>query len=107
VSTRRHGASEDEWEGAKSVLSVGDVVSGEVRLVAPFGLFIRIPGVPVDAVLLALDLDPAGTPLAPCEWPAVGDQIEAVVVDLPDWKRQVALSRRLSVYPSADAWESP
>jgi small subunit ribosomal protein S1 len=94
-----HGALAADWEAAKSRFPVGSVVTGTVSKVVPFGFFVDLGLISVQGLLLLVDFDGAGSPVCVDELPVEGETIEAVVLDLPDWKRQLVLSRRVEHYP--------
>jgi ribosomal protein S1 len=95
-----HGASVADWEAAKTRFPVGTAATGTVSKVMPFGIFVDLGLISVQGLLLLVDLDGAGSKVCGNELPVEGETIEAVVLDLPDWKRQLVLSRRVEHYPN-------
>lgn len=83
--------ADDLWRATRESLVVGQKVVGTVVKRMPFGVFVDI-GQAFPGLVLAPSLDPAGTPMRPEEFPALGARLEAVVVGVPEDRHQIALS---------------
>lgn len=88
--------SNDEWQATITRFPPGSMVEGEVIHVEPYGVFVAITGCPVPAVLLVTEFEDGERPFDLSEYPPMGSQIRAVVVDVVEHNHQLRLSTRRS-----------
>ena len=78
------------WDEIKESLPVGSVVSCVVTRHAPFGIFVKISGVPFDGLIQITDFKDAGR-MTLVEFPAIGSSLKAVVLGFKEMGRQIWL----------------
>ena len=85
--------SDAEWRKLKLALPVGSDVHCEVKTRARFGFFVTVVDHPeLNAVVLAPDFERRGKSVtSPEDFPPVGSQLTAEVLDHVDQTRQVRL----------------
>lgn len=74
----------------------GKKVSGIVRSHCPFGYFINIPGIEIPGLVETI-----GLKLSQREYPDIGSEIEAVIIDFRDPIEPLRRQFRLTVDPGA------
>ena len=88
-------AIDDSWESVKQRLSIGSRVRCVVTQQRNFGVFVRIEGIQFEGLIHITDFKDAG-PMSAEEFPALGSELEAVVMIFNDEARKL----RLGVKPS-------
>ena len=80
----------------------GTLVRGVVKQIAPFGAFVDLGADDVYGLISVTDIKDERKPIQPEEWPAVGSEVEAIVMGVTgrDW-RDVRLSIRPSLLQGA------
>jgi len=82
------------WEDLKATLEVGSRITGTVTRHEQYGVFLDI-GYEYDGLIQITDFKDEGT-MTPGEFPAIGDEVEAVVLGFKELGHQVWLSVRQS-----------
>jgi hypothetical protein len=81
----------DRWAEIKESLPVGSIVSCVVTGHAPFGVFVKIPGVPFDGLIQITDFKDEGR-MTPTEFPLIGSTLrKAAVLGFKETGRQIWL----------------
>lgn len=94
--------TDEEWASARSRFASGMVVRGVVLSHHRFGFFVDLSDQVLGLVEIPRVKDP-GQSVSPEDYPAVGEEITAVVLDAVDLQRQVHLSIRPSDLKAAMA----
>jgi hypothetical protein len=89
------------WDEIKESLPIGSMVSCVATRHAPFGVFVRITGVPFDGLIQITDFKDMGR-MAPDEFPAIGTSLKAVVLGFKETGRQIWLGAKPSQIDNAD-----
>jgi ribosomal protein S1 len=87
----RRKPTDEEWAAAKSRFTSGVAVTGVVLSHHRLGFFVDL-GNPVIGLVEIPRIKEVSQPVDPRHYPAVGQQITAVVLDAVDLQRQVHLS---------------
>jgi len=78
------------WNEIKQSLKVGDRVTGKVIRHAPFGLFVRIDGIPFDGLVQITDFKDEGR-MTVDEFPPIGSELTAIVLGFKETGNQIWL----------------
>jgi ribosomal protein S1 len=89
------GVPDEAWAAIQQDCPPGTLVSGRVLAHLPMGYFLALPGGNVGQVEI-VSIREQGVPVSEADYPAVGTEIEAVVVQFVPHNRQVRLSTRPS-----------
>ncbi|MFE7759311.1 hypothetical protein [Streptomyces sp. NPDC057418] len=84
----------DEWDAAKRKFPYGSTVTGTVREVAPFGIFISVEGVQLGEAFADVAGMHHGADGYTVIWPEVGDAVTGVVVEHTERNHQLKLHLR-------------
>jgi ribosomal protein S1 len=82
------------WEDLKSTLEVGSNVTGTVTKHESYGVLVDI-GYDYDGLIQITDFKDKGS-MTPGEFPAIGDELEAVVLGFKEYGHQIWLGVRPS-----------
>ncbi|MDH6214921.1 hypothetical protein [Streptomyces pseudovenezuelae] len=85
---------EEVWTATRAVLPPGAAVAGEVIGRQPFGVFIRVDGVPNAVALAEIDAMPDGMGL-----PVLGTQVRGEVIDHVEYNHQLRVRLHWSGAP--------
>ena len=77
------------WDELKSILSVGEKIRGTISQHEPYGVFVNI-GYGYDGLIQITDFKDNGV-MTPEEYPAIGEEIQAVILGFKDPGHQVWL----------------
>ena len=91
----RRKPSDEEWAAARSGFTSGAAITGIVLSHHPFGFFVDLGSPVVGLVEISHVKDPDQA-VVPEDYPAVGQEVTAVVLMAVDLQRQVHLSIRPS-----------
>ncbi len=87
--------TEQQWQALKDRLPVGTRVRGVVARVAPFGVFVTLAHTE-NCLLPVTHFEDGPRVFQLSDYPAVGSEIEVVVVAHADHNQQIRLSARAS-----------
>ena len=93
---------ETEWSDVKSRLVVGSIVEGTVIAHLQFGIFLELNEAFVGLIQIT-HFREAGERMTAREYPEMGANVRAVVIDFRDSNHQIALSARPSDLAKAGA----
>lgn len=90
------------WKDVKRRFPLKSIVVGTVVRVEPFGVFVSVPQCDAHAVLLVTEFQDGDRAFDVSEYPEIGSQLTAVVVDHAEHNRQLRVSTRRSRLESAE-----
>jgi len=103
VSLSLKATQEDPWKEFERRYKAGEVISGQVTKLVPFGAFVRVAqGIEGLVHISELSHEHVDTPESVL---SVGDEVQAKVVDVDVSRRRVSLSMRQVTAPPAKATE--
>ena len=103
VSLSLKATQEDPWKEFERRYKAGEVISGQVTKLVPFGAFVRVAqGIEGLVHISELSHEHVDTPESVL---SVGDEVQAKVVDVDVSRRRVSLSMRQVTPPPAKATE--
>ena len=83
------------WEDLKSTLEVGSRITGTITKHESYGVLLDI-GYEYDGLIQITDFKDEGA-MTPGEYPAIGDEVEAVILGFKELGHQIWLSVRPSL----------
>lgn len=83
------------WDEVKQQLRVGERVQGVVTHLAPYGIFVSIPGIPFAGLVQITDFKDTGM-MTPEEYPAIGSTVVGVVLGFKGIGQQIWLGMKPS-----------
>jgi hypothetical protein len=89
------------WDGIKRSLRVGTLVKGTVIRHAPFGVFVRIGGIPFDGLVQITDFKDEGR-MTVDEFPPIGSLLTALVLGFKETGNQIWLGVKPSQVGTVD-----
>jgi ribosomal protein S1 len=89
------GVSDDAWAAIQDECPAGTRIRGHVLAHLPMGYFVALPRGNVGQVEI-VSIKERGEPVSEADYPEVGSEIQAVVVQFVSHNRQVRLSTRPS-----------
>lgn len=84
-----------DWESTKQTLPVGTRLRGRVSRHWPFGIFVDIPSIPFQGLVQITEFKDTGK-MTPAEYPALGCEVDVVVLGFKESGRQIWLGMKPS-----------
>lgn len=90
-----------EWISVKSKYQFGQIIQGKVIMHMPFGVFVDIGEEEVLGFIRVVNLtDKEAQDPYTSDYPEIGKEVNAVIVDFTDHNQQICLSLKASDFPS-------